>query len=353
MGQARYVERLGRVFEALQVLDCYRRGITIIDLAHILECRPQDVVADLRALNSGTDLGVPGVTVFVEFLAWLPATEPEGTDPTAEEPDELFVDAEAAVAVRLPPEFGGGGGGASVTGRSVFGGGLSLSEVGAVLMAAEDLMRTDPGNEALSRVVAALRTAWLPGVTEVWRTSHERMYEAELRRACEERRRVWIRYERVWEPGIVTHVIEPYALVRTRRGFEVDAGPVRSNGRIRTYLVNQIRELEVLDERFEQPTTAADLCAQNRRTTQVRIVVPRERTWTAEYLAEDIVEARSDDDDAELHVSLMEPLADRAGLLVVQAGPGAFIAAPPELATAAESVAQRLLDHHGLSAADG
>ena len=346
MAQARYVERLGRVFEALQVLDCYRRGISIVDLATILGCRPQDVVADLRALNAGTDLGVPGVTIFVEFLAWLPDALVDSAAATPEEPDELFVAPEQAVAVRLPPEFGGSR--SATAASSVFGGGLSLSEVGAVLMAAEDLMRTDPGNEAMSRVVAALRTAWLPGVTEVWRSSHERLYEAELRRACVERFRVWIRYERVWEPGIVEHVIEPYALVRSHRGFEVDAGPVRENGRIRTYLVNQIRELRVLTDVFQRPADSDTLCAENRRTTPVRIVVPRDRTWAAEYLSEIVTEVQSDEADAELRVELMEPLNDRAGLLVLQAGPGAFISEPPELADTAEATARRLLAHHDL-----
>lgn len=346
MAPTRYVERLGRVFEALQVLDCYRRGITIEDLAHILGCLPQDVVADLRALNAGTDLGVPGVTVYVEFLAWLPDVPPL-TDTTSES-DELFVEPEVAKAVRLPREFRGMSAPHDSSG-TVFGGGLSLSEVGAVLMAAEDLMRTEPGNDALSRVVAALRTTWLPGVTEVWRASHERMYEAELRRACQERRQTRIRYERVWEPGVITRVIEPYQLVRTHRGFEVDAGPIHDNGHIRTYLVNNIRELTVLDDIFCRPADVETLCAENRRTSTVHLVVPRDRTWAAEYLSEAVSVVQTDANDAELQVELMEPLADRAGLVVLQAGPGAFISQPPELAGASEDVARRLLAHHRLT----
>ena len=54
-------------------------------------------------------------------------------------------------------------------------------------------------------------------------------------------------------PGASDRVIEPYRLVRTRRGWEVDAGPPDDVAAVRTYLVSGIVDHELLDATFAPP----------------------------------------------------------------------------------------------------
>ncbi len=334
---SRFIQRLGRVFEALQVLDLYPNGITVTDLAEVIDTDPAELLRDLEAHNRGTEEMTPGHPApFVEFLDHLPnAAEIERWDDLDESADP-YVTASHAVAVRL---YGGG--------PSRTGGGLTIADLGALLVTAEDLTRVEPDNSDLARIIAELRSRVLPGSTAVWRTSYSRRHEADLMEAISEHTKVRIIYERQWEPGVVERIIEPYALVRTHLGFEVDAGPVQDNGRIRSYLVNQIRDLERLDEPFERPANAEALCARNRVTTPVVVVVPADRAWVAERLADDVTVVQADD-DVELHVELLEPLAERTGLLLLQAGPDALVSTPALVADADVSAARILLEHHGL-----
>lgn len=349
MATAGYVQRLGRVFEALQVLDLYPNGLTLDDLATLLSCSPEDVRLDLMAHNNGTDLGPEGITDWVEFLARLPAPadtaghpDPDANGDPEEDPEEpdddedLLVSPREATAVRLHR--------AGAKGRS---GGLTIADIGAILLVAEDLAMLEPDNTALTAVIAQLRSRWLPGVTEAWRSSYGRLHEAVLTDAVEQRRRVRIAYERQWQPGTVERVIEPYQLVRTQRGFEVDAGPVQDNGHIRTYLVNRMMSVEVLEEEFERPGDAEALCAANRAVTEVHIVLPKDRQWVTEFLAEQ-VEVIEGDEDVSLRLEVIEPVARRVGLVLLQAGPDAFVVAPRELADADHDLALELLAHHGL-----
>lgn len=347
-----YVQRLGRIFEAIQVLDLYPAGLEISDLAALLGCSEDEVRADLAAHNEGTDLGPVGMTAWVEFLARLPEpreADEEGPDQAGdkvaddvvqdvddEADDALFVPADQARAVRLHR--------AGATSAS---GGMSLADVGAVLVAAEDLALSEPGNTALAEVIAQLRARWLPAVTEVWRPSFERLYEADLTVAIEKCRRVRITYDRAWKPGVVTRLIEPYALVRTHRGFEVDAAVPGTKNAIRTYLVDHILELEVTDEVFERPADAEARCLANRRSFPVEVVMAKDRAWVAEFLAEQ-VEVVSADDDVQLRLQVFEPVRPRVGLTLLQAGPESFVTSPEALADADHDVALELLAHHGL-----
>jgi predicted DNA-binding transcriptional regulator YafY len=328
----RYVQRLGRVFEALQILDLYPSGLALSDLAHLLGCDVADIRADLAALNAGSDLGPDAGGGFVLFLAELA----EPVDANAEDDDDLYVEPEDAVAVRLQgPSLHRGAGG------------LTVADLGAVLQQAQDLLQLDPADEAMARVVAEIRSRWLPGVSDVWRPSLANRFEHLLAEAVSEHRQVWLRYERIWRPGTIERVVQPYAIVRTHRGFEVDAGTPVDPDTIKTYLIDQIRDAHMLPESFEPPPNVEQLCSDHRRTTDVTLVVPKDREWAAEYLSEAVVvEAR--DDETQLRVSVLEPVRERVGLLVVEAGEDAFVASPAPLVDAAAEVADRLWAHHGL-----
>jgi proteasome accessory factor C len=142
-------------------------------------------------------------------------------------------------------------------------------------------------------------------------------------------------------------VIDPYRVVSTRRGFEVDAGPLDRDGALRTFLISGIRDLDVLDETFERPEDLDARIAASRALTQVRVVVPRDRLWAVGRFAEQtrVVAA---DEHLEVEADVLPPVAERVGLMMTTAGPGAFVVEPAWLAEAGPATASALLDHHGL-----
>lgn len=227
---------------------------------------------------------------------------------------------------------------------------LSADVLGPLYRAATDLLAVEPENATLRAAVDRLAHTLLTGVDETEPFGGQ--VAAALRQAGRERRRVRIVYWRAWRPGVSTRVIEPYRVVSTRRGFEVDAGPLDDSGAIRTFLVSGVSGVEVLDETFERPDDVAERIAASRRTTSVRLVVPRDRSWVVERFAErvDVLQA---DDDLEVQADVLPPVQERVGLMLTIAGPGSFVVAPPHLADASAATARRLLAHHGLGSAPG
>ena len=102
---------------------------------------------------------------------------------------------------------------------------LSLGQLAQVSTAGRDLLTLDPANTVLAEAVDALVTTILGGLGPA-RYGWLATTAQQIRRAIDERSRVRIRYARKWTPGVVEHVIEPYRLVHTRRGWKVDAGVV-------------------------------------------------------------------------------------------------------------------------------
>ncbi|PWN01426.1 hypothetical protein DJ010_17875 [Nocardioides silvaticus] len=170
-----------------------------------------------------------------------------------------------------------------------------------------------------------------------------------LQVAQRDRHAVKIVYSRTWQHGVSARVIHPYRLVQTRRGWEVDAGPPDSAGRLRTYLLSGIREVESLEQPFELPDDLPAMLDAQRATTTVRMVVPHGSRWAADMYAETVTVLRADEDDAELELELLPPLADRVGMLLLAAGSGAFVLEPADLADAGAVLAEELLMHHSVS----
>lgn len=170
-----------------------------------------------------------------------------------------------------------------------------------------------------------------------------------LQEAQRYRRAVRIVYSRTWSHGVSTRVIHPYRLVQTRRGWEVDAGPPDASGRLRTFLLSGIREVESLEQTFEPPERLQDLLDEQRATTTVRVVLPHGSRWAADMYAETVTVVRADEDDVELELELLPPLTDRVGMLLLAAGTSAFVIDPPELANAGAVLAEELLVHHSVA----
>ncbi|MEZ0578512.1 WYL domain-containing protein [Nocardioides sp. MH1] len=167
-----------------------------------------------------------------------------------------------------------------------------------------------------------------------------------LQEATRQRRAVRIVYSRTWQHGVSTRVVHPYRLVQTRRGWEVDAGPPDSSGRLRTFLLPGIREAEVLEQDFGLPDDLPAMLDAQRATTRVRAVLPHASRWAADTYAETVTVLSADEDDVEVELELLPPLADRVGMLLLAAGTGAFVTDPPDLASAGAVLAEELLVHH-------
>jgi proteasome accessory factor C len=222
---------------------------------------------------------------------------------------------------------------------------LSADVLGPVYRAAIDLAAVEPDNTVLRDALDRLSATLMEGVDSG--ETYGGPVAAQLRRAVRDRRRVRIVYARVWRPGVGERVIEPYRVVGTRRGFEVDAGPPDDDGSLRTFLVSGIRTLDLMDETFDVPADVDDLIDAARQVVEVRLVVPRERSWVVERFAESVVVTRADD-DLEMLAEVLPPVPDRVGLMLTLAGPDAFVVEPAALRHAGADTARALLAHHGL-----
>jgi len=169
-----------------------------------------------------------------------------------------------------------------------------------------------------------------------------------LQEAARTRHRVQIVYSRSWDAGVRTREIEPYRLISTKRGWEVDAGVDRgaAAGGLRTFLVTNIRQVEVLDQTFEPPADLSDLIAEHRRTTSVRVRIPYSAWWAADMHAEQVARVSEDDDQVTLDLELLPPVRRRMGLIALAADGAAQVVSPVELTDAGRELTAELLRHH-------
>ena len=209
---------------------------------------------------------------------------------------------------------------------------------------ARDRLALEPDNEILQSAADKLRRGLLPGIMETQPAPWEP--PAELERARVERRKVAITYARAWHPGVVQRTVEPYRLLRTRRGWELDAGPVQDNGKIRTFLVSRVQSLRVLDEMFELPGDLDALLRDQRAPTPVEVDVPHEGRWAVEKQAESVEVITENETSVRLRAQLLMPVRQRVGLMIIDAGPGARVIGPTEYVHAGQELARRLLAHH-------
>ena len=105
---------------------------------------------------------------------------------------------------------------------------VDASELALIYTAATSLLDVEPDNADLAAAIDALSETMLgddapDGAGPApWNRLLEPIADGQRRRV-----RVDIVYSRAWEVGVSRRTIEPYRLVRTRRGWEVDAGPTR------------------------------------------------------------------------------------------------------------------------------
>lgn len=324
MPAARYAQRLQRLARVFGILLHHPAGLSVETLSAETSMTVAELRADLsvfmnRDLPVANDLALTD-GIGVEFLS---AT---GEETVSTEASWVRLTSAAPLA-ELGLEY------------------FTADVLGPLYRAASDLSALEPDNQVLADAVARLRSTFLAGIDGG--TDHGGPVAAQLRAAATARRRVRIEYWRAWRPGVTTRVIEPYRVVSTRRGFEVDAGPLDDAGDIRTFLVRGIRDAETLDDTFTRPDDVETRIEASRRLTEVRLVVPRDQAWVVSRFAESSTVARADD-DLEVVAHVLPPVAERVGLMMTIAGPDAFVVAPAHLQGAAADTARRLLAQHGL-----
>jgi predicted DNA-binding transcriptional regulator YafY len=140
--------------------------------------------------------------------------------------------------------------------------------------------------------------------------------------------------------------IEPYRLVKTRRGWEVDAGPLDGDGAMRTFLLSNVREAHVREETFELPGNLTELLVEQRRTTVVRVEIPQSARWAADMYAERVEVVDDGELAVVLELELLPPLRHRLGLLMLAAGPSGRVLEPAGLDDCHVELARSLLEHH-------
>ncbi|MBM7515927.1 helix-turn-helix transcriptional regulator [Nocardioides nitrophenolicus] len=321
----RYVTRIARLPEVFARLAAHPDGRTLADLAAEFDTTVAELREDLLAFYTADVGGEWGLSrpEVLEFLGPDGGTEDPGTADVVRLVSESPID--------LGVEY------------------VDAGELARVHAAAQALLDIEPDNVELAEALDVLAHTMLgedaghAGLTSA--AGPSRLLSL-LRRAQDEQRAVRIVYSRAWEPGVREREVEPYRLVQTRRGWEVDAGPVDDQGRIRTYLLSNIRSIEVLDRTFALPDDLAGQLARQRATTLVRVLLPQESRWVADFYAEQVRFVEDDERDVVVDLDLLPPVADRVGRLLLTAGPTATVLDPPDLDTAGVRLAEELWAHH-------
>ncbi|AIY16774.1 WYL domain-containing protein [Pimelobacter simplex] len=314
------IARLPRVFERLAA---HPDGLPLAELAAELDVPAAELRDDLLAfytadVSADWLLGLTRPDV-LEFLG------PDGSD----------VDPAEAEIVRFVEETG-------ELGVEY----VDAAELALVHTAALALLDLEPDNADLAGAIEVLTETLLGAPGDLPRVSDANRSLPLLQEAREKRRAARIVYSRAWQPGVSEREIEPYRLVQTRRGWEVDAGPADEHGRLRTYLLSNIRDVTLLDREFAVPDDLGDVLAAQRATTTVRVLLPQEARWAADFYAEHVTLVQDDEESVVVDLDLLPPLERRVGRLLLAAGPAAFVVEPAALADAGVVLAEELLVHH-------
>jgi predicted DNA-binding transcriptional regulator YafY len=318
---ARFAERIASLSNVLTILELHPAGLPLSQLASELDTTTESLRQTLLAYY------VADVAEQADFR--LPVIEFLGSNGNDDDPAR----AEVVRVVSPDPE------------RELGVEHLTAEQLGALHAAGSHLLALEPDNEVLRSALEAFESSLWPVEASDDADSGSDI-AAELNRAAQEHRRVRILYARTWQPGTAERAVEPYRVLRTRRGWEVDAGPVDDAGRIRTYLVSGIREISVLDATFERPDNVDELIAIQRSAVDVELVVPQTGRWAVERYAESVTLLQDDEESVKVRAAFLPPIEQRVGMILISCGAGAFVMAPSTMVHAGANAASQLLEHH-------
>ena len=313
----------GPILEVVRLLDEHRR-IPLYRLAKMLHTDPDALRAQIEAFN---DVEVSGLALDAAF-----SIEPaDGWPDDGPDPSPTITDI---------VKFGSGMGGDSL--------GLHHQDaavLGPLLSAAQHLRALEPENLALASAVDKLSNTMLGTVSG--QAGFRARLAAIFNDAAAAGHRMRITYSNTWLPKVETRTIEPYRVMSTSRGYEVDAGPLDDKGAPRTFLMSQVRDWEVLSETFTPPPGATAALDANREQLATTGYAPHDGLWAVFHWAERVDQGASDGYGVVFTAWLLPPLPQRVGLMMLLAGPDAYLD-DPDMDGYRADLARELLEHHGL-----
>lgn len=321
--------RFARVARALAVLADYPDGIPLAELAARLDATEDELRDEIQAFYAPEvlvdRLGGGGHEPVIEFVAG-PGDYHTG--------DRSLDDAPFVRLIDVRPAVGAG---------TQF---LSFGQLAAVASAGQRLVAQEAQNEALAAALEIVAGSVLSGAAPAGPAWPD-VVARRIKQAGAERRRVRISYAMAWKAGVVERVIEPYRVIRTQRGWEIDAAVVDREGAVATFAASGVLSVEVLSDRFRRPPDTDHRIERHRRTVPVDLVVPHGSRWVVELHAESAEVIGEDEDLLRIRVHLLPPVGPRLGLILVTAGPRAYVSEPANLLHAGRDLARALLAHHG------
>ena len=322
-----YGERVALLPQLLQILHYHPDGMRFTDLAHEVGRSEADVRETLRVYHL-TDLAhyLPNLVARPDVLEFMADDPKDDGDPTV------------ATKVRL---------GDIDPGKELGVAHVGLRDLARLYRVAHDALTLYPDDPVLASAVGKLHDGVLPGFRiiepEPW------THLDELRAAIQDHRRITITYARAWSPVVEELTIDPHLLMRTRRGWELDASPGDARSALRTYLLANIRSMSVLSETIEVPDDLTAMITKHRTERVVIMDVPPSARWAVDKYAErvELVEERAE--LTRLKVRLLRPYRLRVGLMLVAGGPSARVVEPEELREVGAEVARMILRSYEVS----
>lgn len=323
MPSPKFLLRLARIPEVLNVLSAYEGGLPLAALAEQFDT---DVDTMRQDLTTYLDLESWG---WFENLFHRPAIEFVASGDTAA--DEESGD----TIVRVVPDASPGLGADY----------LDAGELSVIYTAGLALLEVEPDNEHLSSALHIIADTMYGEPTSGPRVGTWTQRLRTIEEARELKRKVRIEYSRAWTEGVSIRVIEPLRLVQTKRGWEVDAGPVGEEGNLRTFLLTNIRSVELLADTFEPPRDVDGLLAKQRTTQSVQMTIAQDARWAARQFAERDSVVAEDDEMVTLDLELLPPLDERVALIMLASGPSTTVNTGALMPKAVKCIAE-LLAHH-------
>lgn len=320
MAAPKYAQRIARLPAVFELLALHPDGLLLTDLAERFDVPVDELREDLLAFFTA-DVG-DLLTLFRPSVLEFVGLDGDDEDPHRAEVVRIV---DERPADELGVEY------------------VDASELALIYTAALALLEISPSDEDLAAAVDVLTETMFGEVVPAGPAPSWSRPLALLQEATSKRQQVKIVYSRSWDVGVTERVIEPYRLMQTRRGWEVDAG---CDGDLRTFLLSNIRSLTVLETTFTPPVDLAARLEEQRTTSPVRVRIPHEARWAADMYAERVEVVADAEDSVTLDLELLPPLESRVGLLLLAAGPDAVVLSPTGLVAAVPALARELLEHH-------
>ncbi|MFD7624739.1 helix-turn-helix transcriptional regulator [Streptomyces sp. NPDC059851] len=232
---------------------------------------------------------------------------------------------------------------------------LAADEATALLVAAR-AVATLPGlresdRDALLRATAKLEAAAGEAAGASSRLSVTFEAEggvfADVDRAIAERRRLWLRYYSPARDELTERTVDPIRLFAV--GHTYMEGWCHLSEARRTFRLDRVAEIRLLDERSEPPAIeprdlSVGLVQPAAEDPQVVVEVGPAGRWVAEYYPHDSAEELS---DGGLRITLRSPDPGSLRRLALRLGRDGRIVSPPELAESARQAAREALAGYG------